>query len=206
MRRIAAIALAALLTPCLSARAGLIFSIESITVKAGSTGNSFDVNLTNTGSSAVLVHIFAFNLQLSTTNITLTDVTTDTSMPYIFEGHSLLGPDITITSNYSGAVVGGRDANVLSDYGYVAPGATVGLGHVFFNAGSATGPTALSFVSGTFVQSPVTGLSFTTSTGSITVTPQFSATPEPSSLAMAGGVALIGGGAWWRKRRRSVNA
>jgi LPXTG-motif cell wall-anchored protein len=32
------------------------------------------------------------------------------------------------------------------------------------------------------------------------------ATPEPSSLALAGGAVLIGGGAWWRRRRRSVNA
>jgi hypothetical protein len=93
----------------------------------------------------------------------------------------------------------------------LAAGATVGLGHVFFNAGPATGITTLSIFQDPANPTVVLGpqgqpfpLTFTA--GTIIVTPQFTATPEPSSLAMAGGAALIGGGAWWRKRRRSVNA
>jgi hypothetical protein len=210
MRRIAAIALAALLTPCLSARAGLILSIESTTVQANSTGNSFDVTLTNTGPTAIDNIIgFTFVIQASNSNISFVNaassVTIDTADPYIFASNSFFGPWIGFSSDPQtiSATDGGYGGRIL------AANTTVGLGHVFFNAGSATGVTMLSFLSGfpnTFVNASGHALDLTLNTGSIDVKAPFTATPEPSSLAMAGGAVLIGGGAWWRKRRRSVNA
>jgi hypothetical protein len=211
MRRIAVIALAALLAPCLSARAGLILSIESTTVQANSTGNSFDVTLTNTGPSTVIgILSFKFIIQASNGNISFDNtpavVTTSTTEPYIFAGHSLLGPDI---GGSTATEVGAGDDYSPGAGFDLASGATVGLGHVLFNAGPASGITLLSFIPGlagnTFVDVGGQLPQLTLNTGTITVAP-FTATPEPSSLAMAGGAVLIGGGAWWRKRRRSVNA
>jgi hypothetical protein len=216
MRRTAAIALAALLAPCLTAEAGLILSIESTTVKAGSTGDSFDVTLTNTGPTAVIgIHVFQFELQASNGDVSFifnsdkSGVTTATADPYIFAGHSFLGPNIGLSFNPGNSRVAGIDDYSPPGGVDLAAGATVGLGHVFFNAGPATGVTTISVFTdpanptevgtndGHFIQ-------LMSDPGTITVTPQFSAAPEPSSRAMACGAALIGGGAWWRKRRRAA--
>ena len=63
-------------------------------VAAGSTGNSFDVLLTNTSGSAVSIEAFFFEVQSSSSDITFTDATTATGTPYIFGSDSLFGPDI----------------------------------------------------------------------------------------------------------------
>src|SRR5438552_826527 len=79
-----------------SANAALVISAQSTTAAAGSTGNSFDVFLTNTGPSSVTLGGFSFELQVGP-NITITSVNISTSVaPYIFGGHSLFGPVISL--------------------------------------------------------------------------------------------------------------
>jgi hypothetical protein len=133
-----------LLLPSLSLRASLIEVIQSSAVSANSTGNAFDVTLTNTGAS-VSISGFTFGLQANTTNLTFTSATTSTTIaPYIFASDSLFGPNITLST-------GSSPPSILASDGAFGPpfalttGSTIGLGHIFFNAGPANGLTTLTF-------------------------------------------------------------
>ena len=139
-RRSGLAALAAVSLVLLSAqttRADLVFSADTAYVPPGaSTANVMEVTLTNTGSSAVDIAGFAFQLTASSSNISFTQVTDATVTPYIFAGNSYWGPDITIYGdpNVPGPAISGGD-NVLNanTFTSVAAGATVGLGEVFFD-------------------------------------------------------------------------
>src|ERR1700730_3037463 len=77
---------AACLLYSVPARADMIVSLESpINANAGTSGNGFDVLLTNSGPSAVSIAGFTFKISVSSTDILLTDATTATLLdPYIF--------------------------------------------------------------------------------------------------------------------------
>jgi len=103
------------------------------TAMAGSTGDAFDVTLTNTGPSAVSVGAFAFELSVSSSYISLTQATTASSTPYIFAGSSALGPTISVSPPaLPGQVLMASDLTLLP-FITVASGSTVGLGHVLFD-------------------------------------------------------------------------
>lgn len=117
----------------LPARADLIISAGSSVAAPGSTGNSFDVDLTNTGPSAVTLGAFSFGLLLSDTDITLTEANIDTASPYIFLADSFFGPLISTTV---GSSLVASDLELSGMGVTVGSGATVGLGHVLFNVAS----------------------------------------------------------------------
>lgn len=175
-------------------RAALIMNVQSVTDAAGSTGDTLDVTLTNTGSGAVTVGGFSFGLSVGTTDLSFTGVSTGTtSATYIFGANSLFGPDISVQPpNLPGQTLDAQDIDALFTGSSVGAGATVGLGHITFNlsAGAVAGPITLSFipVGDSLSDQNGTALAFSTGTGSVTVT---SATPEPATSLMVG-VALTG--------------
>jgi len=118
---------------------GLIVSLAPLSdVAAGSTGNSFDVLLTNTSGSAVSIEAFFFEVLSSSSDVTFTDATTASGAPYIFGADSLFGPDI-IGLGSTATDLNASDLDLLGSTALEA-GATVGLGHVLFNV-SPTAPT-----------------------------------------------------------------
>lgn len=174
--------------------ADIVLSIQSVTVSAGSSGNGLDVELTNTGPSALAIGGFSFGITTPNSSISFTDANVSTSAPYIFFADSLFGPDIATATGQS--LIASDVFDVPFGGASLASGSTVGLGHLSFDvtAGAAPGlfpVTALAF--------PVTSLADangndvpiqTLSPGTITI--QAATVPEPSSLPLlATGIALL---------------
>lgn len=139
---LAALAAAILLSAFAPPRAqadGLTVSLSPLSdVPAGSTGNGFDVLLTNGSAAAVSIDGFFFGVSSSSADVTFTDATTSSSTaPYIFDGDSLFGPDI-IGAGSTATDISGSDIG-LSSFVLTA-GTTVALGHVLFDV-SPTAPT-----------------------------------------------------------------
>jgi hypothetical protein len=186
--------------------AGFVFTVESVTAASGSTNDTFDVTLKNTGSTAVTIGAFAFEITAgSGVTFTAVDIYT-TTVPYIFAGDSGFGPDISNQPpNLPGNTLAALDFS-LSGVGFsLAAGATIGLGDVHFNvAPTASGPVAISFLGYPDTNLSDTqghNISLTGSTltgGTVTVTP--SSVPEPYSLVLLA-TALIGTAAVVRTRR-----
>jgi hypothetical protein len=181
-------ALAALAIACLfvstPAKADIVLSIEDVIGAPGSSG-TFDVLLTNTGLSSQNIAAFNFELTTADTNISFTDVTTDTTTAtYIFPD-SFFGPDITTIA--SGQTVEAGDVDATFNGTDVAPGATYGLGSVSYSiAGGATNGEIAEI---DFSPYPQTSLSdsdfnnvdFTAQSGTITVQTATSTVPEPGT-------------------------
>lgn len=187
------------------ARADLIVSTQSVTVSAGSSGNGLDVELSNTGPSAVTIGAFSFGVTTANSGISFTGANVSTLTPYIFAGDSLFGPDITISSGQ--ALMASDLFDISFNGASIASGSTVGLGHLLFDvapgAGSGVFPATL-------VAFPTTSLADdqgidvpiqTFSSGNITI--GAAAAPEPSSWsALAFGIALV---LIYESRRRSYS-
>jgi hypothetical protein len=150
---------AAFLLYSVPARAGLLeISIESpINVNAGTSSDGFDVLLTNLSGPAVSLAGFTFEISVPSTDIQLSEANTGTLLdPYIFNGNSLFGPNITVPPNT------GQDLRASDLYSAIGSGitlgagATVGLGHILFDV-SATAHSET--VPVTFAASPATSLS-----------------------------------------------
>jgi hypothetical protein len=181
-----------------AARASLIVTAESVTASAGSSGDSFDLTLTNTGPSAVRIGDFSFGLSTSSTHVTFTAATTSTTTAfYIFDGLSLFGP--TISTTPPGQSLQASDVFSVPGSGTtIGAGVTLGLGHVLFNVDSSapSGPIPV-----TLSPFPQTSLSDQNEgnvpldvlvSGTITV-PGRSTVPEPSTLLLGalGGALLL---------------
>lgn len=175
-----------LLAPALRAD-GLDVSIApGVSASAGSTGNAFDVLLTNTGASAVTLAGFSFGIATADADITFTDATSSTSTPYVFAGDSF--DDMNGFTLYTNSLPGQTlEASDFSNSGAgesIASGATVALGSIVF--GVAPGATPGVFAV-TFEDFPITSfadpsgdnLEFTAEAGAITVTTTSTAIPEP---------------------------
>ena len=170
-------------------RADLVIAAESVTVNPGTSGNSLEISLQNTGPSAVTLAGFSFEISIGNPDITLTEALISTSLnPYIFAGHSLFGPEID-TSN-TGQVLQASDIyDIIFGGATIGAGTTVGLGLVLFDVASAAGSGATLVTLGGF---PATSLSDalgadvsidTLTNGQITIQPSASV-PEQSSVTL----------------------
>jgi hypothetical protein len=193
---------AAFLLYSVPARADMIVSLESpINANAGTSGNGFDVLLTNSGPSAVSIAGFTFEISVSSTDIVLTNANTATLLnPYIFSGNSLFGP--IITSANTGQDLSASDlSNALGSFTTLGAGTTLGLGHVLFDV-SATAPSQT--VPVIFAAFPATSLSDELANdvpidalinGQININGVNGVVPEPSSLVLvltAGALIWVG--------------
>jgi len=181
------------------ADAAVIVLAPSVAGTAGSTG-TFDIVLQNTGGAAINIGGFGFGISTTNAGITFTSATTATGATYIFNGDSLFGPDITISS---GTSLTASDNPFLASFFAVGAGATVGLGHISYSisGGATPGPFAITLDPGTTLLSDANGASVkidTLTNGTLNVT----LTPEPASLGLFGALALFGGIV--AKRRRAL--
>ena len=124
----------------------MTFSIQADTPNPapGSTGNAFDVLLTNTGPSAINIAAYSFGVVTTDTDITFTEADVSTVVsPYIFAGNSFvatfLGGITDIPAPVGlpplpAQVLTANDvANNPGSFTTVAAGQTVDLGRVLFN-------------------------------------------------------------------------
>lgn len=176
-------------------RAGVILSGQSVFAASGSSGNSLDINLTNSGPSAITIAAFTFGISTANPNISFTDANISTAAPYIFGANSLFGPDLTGPTNGQSLVTSDNFSIPLSGT-TLSAGATMGLGHIIFNlAGTATAgafPVSFAPFPTSSLSGPAgNGISIDTfSNGQITITA--AAVPEPSfRLPLLAGIVLV---------------
>lgn len=195
------VAVAALLG-AIPAQATLLYSVQSVSVAAGTSG-SLDVTLQNTGPSSVNIAAFTLGLSVSTPDITFTGANTSTASTYIFNGNSLFGPGIGTTPPPPGQIVLASDATADASDFVLASGATVGIGHILFDIslGAVLGGDTV-----TLAAFPITSLSdslggnvdFTGSNGTLTITPA-APTPEPATFFLT--LLALPAFAWARRKR-----
>jgi hypothetical protein len=197
----------------LSARPGAaatIISVSNVTnVPVGSTGNTLEVDLTNTGPSAV--EIGAFSFEIAVTQATFQQADVMTANPYIFAGDSLFGP--IISTSAPGPVLDASDVFDVIDSGVtLGPGTTVGLGRVFFDVSPSATPGSVLpvLLQGSDIQTSLADFAgndvaiTTLNDGSITLSSGgTAAVPEPSKWALLGMAAATLAGWQWRRRGRS---
>ena len=174
------------------ARADIVLSIEDVTGAPGSTG-TFDVLLTNTGLTSQNIAAFNFELNTTDTNITFTDVTTDTTTAtYIFPS-SFFGPDITTFATDQSVEAGDIDATFAGTD--VAAGATYGIGNVSYaiDPSAPDGDVAeidfAAYPQSSLSDSDFNDVPFTPVSGTISV--QTSTVPEPSAALPLAGALLL---------------
>lgn len=197
------------------AHASLILNIQSVSYAPGSNGDSLDVTLTNTGTSAVGVASFQFDISTTNTSINFVDATDLTTLAgYIFPNAVSFDYQFTGTTdilpngansnsgqNFASDIPSDLDVNGTNIS--IGAGATVGLGHVIFNIASnaTTGPATITFdqantILDTFNGTTDVPLTITTfNSGTVTVG---AATPEPAVF----GPALLGLACLWIGRKR----
>ena len=180
------------------ARAGLVVTVESVPASAG----AFDVIVTNTGSSAVTINSFSFEVNSTSSQVNFSDATTGTAATYIFDGNSAFGPTINTTSGQS---LQASDFTTDIAGTSLGGGASLGLGHVDFTV---TGVLS-SAVTVTLSAFPITSLGGPppdnanipiTTLQSGRISPGSTTVPEPSSLMCAALAIPIG--AWLVRRTR----
>jgi len=188
----------------LPARAGIIVSVQSVSATRGTSGNTLEVDVQNTGA-AVDIASFSFEISVaSSSGVTFTGADTNTSLAtYIFAGNSLFEPDIAFNT---GTTLDAADAAV-SGSTTLGMGETLGLGRVFFDvAGSAPlGPVTVSltgYPSTSLTDPNLNNVPIDTlNNGAITILGP-SVIPEPSALISAT-LGLLGVAWLMRTRRRS---
>jgi hypothetical protein len=198
----ALVAAALILSIALPTRAGIIVSVESVSANQGTTGNTLEVDVQNTGTP---VDIASFSFEISVAagsgvSFTRADINT-VVLPYIFAGNSAQGPNIDTAT---GTTLDASD-NAATGSTTLGTNATLALGRVFFDvsASASPGPVTVSLT-----PFPSTSLSDpnlndihidTLSNGTITITGT-SVVPEPTALLSATlGLLAI---AWFVRRTR----
>ena len=182
------------------AQAELVFGLIENKAVTGSSTNSFDVTVTNTGPD-VSIAGFSFEISAGSSDLTFTSVTDDTNqftggVDYVFENHSLFGPDITLNVSNGGQTISASDNyDTPNTDRTLASGQTLGLGLVNFSlsSGASLNPITITFTTG-----PISNIN--NSSGS-TYTPtlpshseiqpvtQGNTVPEPSTItSMAVGI------------------
>jgi hypothetical protein len=181
------VALVSLVAP---AHAAMIVTVGSKAVSPGTSGNTLDVTLANTGASAVSIAGFQFEVTVPSSSIIFTAVNTSTTAPYIFAGNSLFGPNIlNPPPTLPGQAVSAYDIFMTPNAGVsLGAGSSVGLGHLLFNVAStaAPGPITVALLgSGATALSDPNGISIPLGTlNSGTITVGAGSVPAPTSLLM----------------------
>lgn len=186
------LAVALALAGSLPVQASLIISAGTTTANAGTTGNAFDITLSNSGPSAITLGAFALEISvLPSTDVSFTSATTATSQPYVFAGDSLFGPNI---DTLTGQTLDASDV-CSACLDAIASGVTVGLAHVFFDVlpGAQPGLIAVSFGLPYTSLSDLSGqlLDATLQSGTITINDNGTSVPEPSTLALLALPAIV---------------
>ncbi len=124
----------------------LLFSADPATATVGSMNTTFQVLITNTGSTSIDIAGFSFEISTSDSDITFTQSTTATTTPYIFAGDSLFGP-VNSTSTPGQTLDASDNVAAPSSGTTIAPDTTLGLGLVFFDVSptAATGEATVEF-------------------------------------------------------------
>ena len=190
----------------LPARGGIVVSVQSVSASAGTSGNTLEVDVTNTGAP---VDIASFSFEISVapgSGVSFTGADINTSTTYIFAGNSAFGPNI---DTLTGTTLDASDIAV-SGSTTLGTGATLALGRALFSV-AFSAPLGAAAVS--FTGFPATSLSAmdlsdipidTLSNGTITITPA-TAVPEPATLVTAS-LALLGiGGILLIRSKRSTD-
>ena len=139
-------AVGSLVLSAVPARASLVASVQFVNANVGSTGNSLEVTLQNTGPSAVTIAGFSFLVNTADTDITFTGADVNTAHTYIFAGDS---QDVSFFGGAVNTLSAGQSMDGLdfsnNNGDVVAAGATVGLGRVLFDISPAAlpGPAAV---------------------------------------------------------------
>jgi hypothetical protein len=121
------------------ARAAIILSLTSVNANINSTGNAFELTLTNSGPSAVSIGGFNFGVSVSNTHLTLQDAkVTTAAAPYIFLGGDSFVIDFLLSDSVMQSTTGqsifGNDFRLTPFAGTsVGSGATVGLARILFD-------------------------------------------------------------------------
>lgn len=191
------------------AHAALIVSMSPVTVAAGTSGATFEVDLQNTGS---VQNIAAFTLGLSvdvSSGVTFTGGSESTADTYLFNGDSfdvINGFPFTTVPPPDGPVLEASDlsnSGTGTDMGLT----TLGLALITFNVAPGTlgGPVTVTIAPDcaspnactSFADSAGDNLAFSVVNGTINVTAAVSGVPEPSTwlLCLFGLPAIA-----WRKK------
>ena len=185
--------------------AGLVISAPPLTASPGSSG-SFDVLLTNSGTTSVDVSTDSFQLGLSgPVDASFTGVSINTVAPYIYvtSGTTVPGGAPLSLDTFPNTGFTASDSEFAAPgFRVVMPGQSFGLANVSFSISATTpnGLDTLSFLNVSLTDINGADIPVTTSNGSIQVGP--AVIPEPSTLIQATTALLIGlGVAWWRRRR-----
>lgn len=172
--------------------ASLILSAGSVNVLAGSTGNTIDISLTNTGPASLVIGGFSLQVSVSGTAVTFNSVSDATASPYIFAGHSAFGPDIA--TNVSGQMASASDLfDVPLSGTTVDAGTTFGLADIIFSVAPQTPPGTYPVTIGVFPSSSISdpggnNISINSlTTGQITIT----GVPEPGPFFETGMTLLL---------------
>ncbi len=192
------------LTSATWARADLIVAAQTVTANAGSSNNTLEMVLQNTGVASVNIAGFSFGVSTAGTDITFTSADVNTvTLPYIFAGHSLFGPTISTSTGHS---LTASDVDSNPSGTDVGPASAVGLGRLLFDVAPGATPgahtvTITPFPTTSLTDSNGNNVPITTMVdGVIIVTAGPQLVPEPASLSSAA-VALVAG-AWIFVRRR----
>jgi hypothetical protein len=199
---------------CSPAQAGTIYSISPANVFAnpGDVGDSFDVLLTNSGTSDISIAAFSFEVSVTNPDITLTGADFSTGAnPYIFATDSFDAINgFTLNTTSPGQTLDAGDVTNDGAGITLAPGQSLALGDVLFNVanGTASGSYTVSFSGGADfnnLSGPAGNAINVDSFSSGTIFISSVATvPEPvSALPLAG--ALIIGVLVVRKRGRRLH-
>ncbi|HMP17791.1 MAG TPA: PEP-CTERM sorting domain-containing protein [Gemmatales bacterium] len=187
-------------------QADLQIIVGSVTVDAPSTGNTFEISITNVGNTAsASIAGFSFGISVPVTSgITFTDASIATILnPYLFAGNSST-PPFSNTAFPNQAFIA---SDFYADVGGVVINSnqTFSLGLITFDVASdAVNPTTVTlqaFPATSLSDDLANNVSFTGFNGTITL----SAVPEPSTWALLvmSGVAL---GVWGYRRKLNHKA
>jgi hypothetical protein len=186
-----AASLAVMCACSLPLRAGLVIEALNSTATPGGTG-SFDVVLFNNSASGSFgVTGFSVELTLPTlSGISFTGVNVNTAAPYIFGTYQSGMTPFSANTFPNQDFVAGDQHGTAS----VHPGDTFGLAHVSYLVapGTALGPVDVSLGARTSLHSGEVPVPFTKQDGTITVTDNVAAVPEPAPLLLL----VIGMSCW----------